>query len=142
MKKKNINCLIIIVLLIILTINGNIYSASSDLQIICNGKYINLKNSPILENGVTFIPLRELCEEVGFEVSYDNLEKVALVNKDNIEMKLPLNQKKIYINGLSIDVKNETFIKDGKTYVSIRDFFESLLIDVNWDSKSKTIFIG
>lgn len=142
MKKKNINCLIIIVLLIILTINGNIYSASSDLQIICNGKYINLKNSPILENGVTFIPLRELCEEVGFEVSYDNVEKVALVNKNNIEMKLPLNQKKIYINGLSIDVKNETFIKDGKTYVSIRDFFESLLIDVNWDSKSKTIFIG
>jgi len=142
MKNKNINCLIIVVLLIILTINGNIYSASSDLKIICNGKYINLKNSPILENGVTFIPLRELCEEIGFEVSYDDVEKVALVNKDNIEMKLPLNQKKIYINGLSIDVKNESFIKDGKSYVSIRDFFESLLIDVNWDSKSKTIFIG
>ncbi len=142
MKNKSINDFIIIVLLIISTIIGNISFASSDLQIIYHDKHINLNNPPILENGVIFIPLRELCEEVGFEVGYDDIEKIALVNKDNIEMKLPINKSKIYINGLLIDLKNESFIKDGKTYVSIRDFFESLLIDVNWDAKNKAVIIG
>lgn len=138
MKNKSINDFIIIVLLIISTIIGNISFASSDLQIIYHDKHINLNNPPILENEIIFIPLRELCEEVG----YDDIEKIALVNKDNIEMKLPINKSKIYINGLLIDLKNESFIKDGKTYVSIRDFFESLLIDVNWDAKNKAVIIG
>lgn len=76
-------------------------------------------------DGRVYLPLRTICEGLNEEVSWDQAAKTASV-----------------VRGDS-SVAMEGLIKDGKTYVKVRDF-EKLGYDVEYDSQSvyyKSIYI-
>jgi len=54
-------------------------------------------------------------------------------------IKAVYNDIKIMLNGERIVTEKEPFIVDGTTYLSVRDVGEALGLDVEWNSKTKTV---
>lgn len=90
-----------------------------------------------------FFPVRDILEELGFVVGWEDrvitadLSTTYRPDEENFEVLLLGN--KININGIYKDHTNLAKIKDN--YISIRDIFEQLGLNVGWDSKNKIVIV-
>jgi chitinase len=90
----------------------------------------------------TMIPLRKPLEAIGAEVSYDNENRVVTAEKYNIVVKVPINEKHIYVNEQEVEIDTEAIIKDSRTYIPIRAVMEAFGYNVQWHNNSKTVIIS
>ena len=72
----------------------------------------------INEDNRTMLPLRKPLEAIGAKVSYDQINRVVTTVKNDISIKIPINENIIYINGEEIITDTKAVIKDNRTYTS------------------------
>ncbi len=53
---------------------------SNDISIQYNGKSINLEKPAYVIDGTTYISLRNVLEQMGMEVTYDEKKKIILIS--------------------------------------------------------------
>jgi hypothetical protein len=87
-----------------------------------NNKYIALGNKPILYNEEAFLPLRNICEYLGYE---------GLWNSDDIEIRK---------DGKTVSVKNAVVL-DEVSYVSFKALSELIGYEASYNKENKTIYI-
>ncbi len=90
----------------------------------------------------TQVPFRVSLETFGATVSWDNTTKTAIAVKDGVEVKVPIGQKYILRNDVTILTDTEALIKDGRTYLPIRAVMEAFGMVVGWDSETKTVTVN
>lgn len=120
----------------------NKYS-SGKINIKINNKIMsNFDIEPIILDGRTLVPLRNVFEEMGAKVYWDNLKKEASIKKDNNNIIFKIN------NIIAIKNENQTFnlnvppkIINGYTMIPIRAI-SALDYDVKWDNSTRTVFIN
>lgn len=95
----------------------------------------------INEDSRTMLPLRRPLEAIGAEVSYDHINGVVTAVKDNISVKVPINEKTIYINGEETETDTKAIIKDNRTYIPLRSVFEAFGYKIEWHNNSRTVII-
>ena len=131
---------------VIMQINSNTMSIS--------GKEIPVDEdsatTPLLVNDITMIPLRAICEALGYNVSYDDDSgRISIQYGDmTAEMYLGKSQIKIsYDNGVIedqiIDIKAEPIINDfDRTMVPARATVENIFAGgITWKDEDQTIYI-
>jgi len=84
--------------------------------------------TPVLADGVAAAPLRFIAETAGAEVLWDASEsKVIITNADdNIDISVKGGEASAMVNGKEIPLKTKTFIKNGRTFVSVKEIAEAL----------------
>jgi len=98
---------------------------------------------PFLQDGRTFVPIRFLSNALGVEdknILWDDpTQKVTLISKIKVEMKI--GEKFISSNGnkTDIDVTPILKVEEGRTYLPARYVAEALGYDVGWDESSQTV---
>lgn len=123
--------------------------ASKTLNLIVNGKDITNIAMPIVENNRTLVPIRFVSEELGAEVTWDNLNKTALIEKDNNSVLLKINSRLINYNDGEryqiTDVEPKLLNKDKegnlRTYVPLRLVSNALNIGIEWNEEKNNIHI-
>lgn len=117
-------------------------AATTSPKIYIDGSLLSLSNQPILRNGATLIPLRQVAEKLGLSVIYDAKTNV-------ITFKHPYRSTnathKIGTNKVVVGNKSQTFnansvVINGVTYVPIR-LFQSFDAKVFWDSKTNSVYV-
>ncbi|WP_456363641.1 stalk domain-containing protein [Priestia aryabhattai] len=117
-------------------------AATTSPKIYIDGSLLSLSNQPILRNGATLIPLRQVAEKLGLSVIYDAKTNV-------ITFKHPYRSTnathKIGTNRVVVGNKSQTFnansvVINGVTYVPIR-LFQSFDAKVFWDSKTNSVYV-
>lgn len=139
MKTRKILLTVSVCVMLFLMSAASAFAATPKVYI--NGNLQNFEVNPVIEDGVTLVPVRAIFEELGAVVSWKEDTKQIKGEKDDTTVKLYLNSRVAYVD-LDIyllDVAPKT-IKN-RTMVPLRFVSEALDCNVNWDEKTSTITI-
>lgn len=115
--------------------------ASSAISISYNDSNLILTHPVILNNERVMIPLRDLCEQFGYYVEWNQqLQRIQLSNGET-NTTLYLNNKQAVINNAQIQMDVEPVLVNSTTYVPLRFISESFGYNVNWNESNKTVII-
>ena len=157
--KKLINIFILITLVLLLHINifatnniinlklnydGKIHNYNAEkIHIIIDNTPIEKFNmEPIILNGRTLVPLRDVFEKMNAKVYWDNTERKATIKKDNNEVIFQIDNNEAIKNSIDV-IKLEVPAKiiNNYTMVPLRAISDSLGYNIEWNNNTRTIFI-
>jgi len=93
------------------------------------------------ENSRTLVPFRKALESYGATVDWNNDERIAIAEKDEIKVEVPIDQSYILVNGEQKATDTQAKIVNGRTYLPIRAVIEAFGSSVEWDAALKTVVI-
>ena len=111
--------------------------------VLVNNKKLKTEFSPYIKQGRTFVPIREITENLGADVKWNNRDKSIKIslNGDVIDMKI--NSPNVRVNGKKISLDNaqapqlalySSPRKETKTMVPLRFISETFGYDVEWNN--------
>ena len=124
--------------------NGSVFS------LIVNNRQLNdLPMPPIIFNDRALVPIREIFEELGAEVSYDGSDRRVEVVYGSTYIRMYINDNAAYVNGKKTSIPDNVVPKlisigDGetKTMVPVRFISETIGIDVDFSSEHEAILVN
>lgn len=120
----------------------SLYPSESSFCHALDVKPVVLEEDPFIQNNRLFVPLRELCNKTGCDVSWNESTYQAKVTRGFKSVIFTIGENSILVNNVekSIDVAPQLI--DGKTFVPIRALVESLGDEVTWNLCNNTPLIG
>lgn len=113
------------------------YTAEEVFVAINGSKLNNLPMQPIILNGYTLVPAREVFEAVGAEVEWNkDLEQVFVTYGSKLVV-IPINSSKSYVNGISTIMQADAKIINNKTMIPLRFVSSAVGFDVQWDNSTR-----
>lgn len=109
--------------------------------IVWNNELLKLDNEPLVQNGFTLVPFRELLEKMGADISWDPKARVVTANKDGTTIKLPIDSNTIYVNGKALST-TPARITGGRTYIPARLVLETFGARVGWNTDSRLVLVA
>lgn len=92
-----------------------------------------LAGSSYLEQGVTYVPLRYLLDAFGgWEISWDSTARQAVAVSDTVRIAADPAADTVTVNGRNY--AGQVTVKNGRTYVPLRQVTEALGGSAEWDS--------
>lgn len=129
LKRLSALFLMISLLLFILSPTVN-YSKTMTINVIVDGVTVVFTDATgyphIDEHNRTLIPLRTVMEVFGAEVTYNSLEKKAIIEKNGIYVEVPIGEKYLLRNGVKVTFDTNAIIQKGRTYIPLRAVVEAL----------------
>ncbi|MGE7946460.1 copper amine oxidase N-terminal domain-containing protein [Lysinibacillus sp. NPDC093688] len=95
----------------------------------------------VIIEGRTLLPLRSIFESLGATVNWDTKTKTVIVKKGTTKIELPLNSKKVKVNGVTKTLDVPAKLIDSKTMVPVRFVSESLGAEVSWNKENQYALI-
>ena len=92
----------------------------------------------IIRNERTYIPMRNVFEELGYQVGWIADEKTVTLSKDNTE--LTLNTVNSTVTGYGA-LNNKVIIENSRTYLPFRELLNLLGYEVEWYADTKTAVV-
>lgn len=117
-------------------------AAAQNVVIKFDGRILELKQTPYIENGSVMVPLRGVFEQVGIKVQWGGKDQTVTATSNNQKIVLKIGSKTGYVNGEAISLSSPPIIKNNSTYVPLRFLITHSGFLVNWDQKSKTVSIS
>lgn len=120
---------------------GSVSAASSGYNVSIDGRPITLNASPVVQNGVTYVPFKTIFNELGIASAWDSASKkvVAINTKNGDLIYIKANSKVVSVNGKTIRMNAPAKSINGSVYVPIREI--SSIIGAVIDVKGKNIVI-
>ena len=114
----------------------------NDVNYTVNGQTKKMDAKPFISNSRTLVPLRFIIEAIGGDVQWDGDNRLVTVNSHGKNIILPIDSKKITVDGKEIAIDQAAIIKGDRTYVPIRFIAENLDMNVNYIHESREIEIS
>ena len=114
---------------------------SNSLQVFVEGEQVSFDTEPIIDAGVTLVPLRVIMEKLGAEVAYDGEMGTITVSKEDKNISLKVGESKAKVNESTINLQVPAQIVNSRTLVPLRFISESLGAKVEYDELERTIYI-
>ena len=97
---------------------------------------------PFIDSGNrTQVPLRVVVESLGVEVEWNQETQTAVLEKDKVQVQVPIGKPYIIKNGEKITNDTAAIIKDSRIYMPIRSVIEAFDSEVGWNSETQTVEI-
>ncbi|AWB44941.1 N-acetylmuramoyl-L-alanine amidase [Paenibacillus sp. CAA11] len=133
---------LVVLFLCVLAFPG-IGHAASGTHINLDGKQLNLKKEKqvqVVQNTV-LIPIRVVMEELGYNVGWNNKTSTVTIQQSGKTIKLVVGSKTATVDGVKKTLSAAPMIKNGTSFVPLRFVGEETGLKVNWDQKTKTVYL-
>ena len=98
-----------------------------------------------IEHDRTYIPLRFVGEALGFEVSWDNANRTAILKNRDKVVKVPVDTNIFYVNGVKYESDVKSVIKNDRTMIPVGNFARAIGLKdgegIVWDGAKKEVRI-
>jgi len=142
----------ILVMGVITTSFGANVSANTNVRVLVEGQEITFADQgPVIVNGRTLVPLRDVFEAIGFTVTWDRDTQTALLNKEHINVSIQIgapyfsvavyNPGSLAGHGVIIPLEVPAQIIGGRTLLPLRAVLESVGYQLQWDEATRTVFV-
>lgn len=112
------------------------------LPIIVNDHYVMSDVHPFIEKDRTYVPIRFIAEELGYDVTWDGIRKEVHITDGKSKVQLAIESKVMTIDGKDVILDAPAKLKDDRTFVPLRAIAEAFGEKVNWSQDYQTVFIG
>lgn len=90
-----------------------------------NGTEVFFDAGPLKKDGVIFLPMRKIFEELGAEIEYDPENKTIKATRYDFSLELKIASQKINLNGLETKLTYPVEVYQQRSYLSL-NFIENL----------------
>ena len=113
------------------------YNLPVDIEV--NGHFIKCEEKPILISGTTYIPLRAFSDAIGGNISWNETERAAIMEKDGHSFIFCPDDNRCLIDGANAEY--DSVLYQNLTFIPVRVISETLGYDVLWDDFYLTVKI-
>jgi hypothetical protein len=145
MRNKRYTSKIITIIILMMTFgfwNSNpTFASDNEIKCFLDGKELHFDVRPIVEDGVTYVPMRAIFEAQGADIKWDNMLKTISAVKGDTNIYYMVNFGKVFVNGQENEQMMKAIIVQNNTLVPLRFISEVLGSTVSWDSGTKSVNI-
>lgn len=155
---KSFKAILIICLIFILLFSGSVFADeyyynsawhthNENISLYINQSQFKSDIPPLIVNGRTLVPARAFFEALGATLSWDDVLKLVVIEKDDYTIKLTIDNIVAYVNGKTavLDVPPQIFTdKKGvaRTLIPVRFVSSWLGYEVTWNENTKSVGIN
>ena len=110
--------------------------------IIVNDHIVYSDVYPYIKNSRTYVPIRFIAEELGYDVKWDGANKKVIMKNGNTNVELTIGSNKMKVNSKVLTLDAPAEIKDERTFVPLRAIAESFGQKVDYSKDYKAVYIG
>lgn len=110
--------------------------------IIVNDHIVYSDVYPYIKNSRTYVPIRFIAEELGYDVKWDGANKKVTMTSDGTTVELTIGSNKMMVNGKAVLLDAPAEIKDDRTFVPLRAIAEAFGEKVDYSSDYRAVYIG
>lgn len=114
-------------------------SVKSDINIMINEKVVKTKTPPFLDQGVIYLPVRDIGELLGTLVAWNTQAKTVTMRYPELTVKVPFGSTSASVNGQPVSLSTPLRMIDGRVYVPLRFFSEALGAEVKWEATTHNV---
>ncbi len=112
------------------------------IQVLINGESLITDNDPVIANGTTMVPMRDIFEALDAKIDWEGATKSVIATKGSKAIKLTVNSNEAVVNGNTVVLDNAPYINsNGTTMVPLRFISEALGAKVEWNGEDRIITI-
>jgi hypothetical protein len=106
--------------------------AAAEVKVVVEGvgddfpHYLEMTAAPVIENGSTLIPIRSLCEDLGFQVGWDQAVNGVTIEGNEKCIRMTIGSTRALVNGSPATISAPPRIIDSSTMVPLRFISETL----------------
>lgn len=116
-------------------------AAAQEVKIIVEGESIALDAKPVIYKGRVLVPVRQIVESIGGDVTWNSGSQTVSVVKDQKNILLVINNNTAKVNNVNQTLDVPARIIGGRTMIPLRFVSQNLGTTVNWDPKTYTVTI-
>lgn len=109
-------------------------------QVEVNGNIIDAE--AVIVDNRTLVPVRGVFEELGYEVTYDNVTKTANLTRGSSVVTMTAGNTFFTADGNEITPEVPQQIIDGRFMLPLRAVGEAIGAEVSWDAATKTAIVN
>lgn len=110
--------------------------------IIVNDHIVFSDVAPYIKNSRTYVPIRFIAEELGFDVKWDAKTKKVTMSDGKSTVELTIGLKTMLVNGKKVKLDAPAEIKDQRTFVPLRAIAEAFGKKVEYSNDYRAVCIG
>ncbi|OUS70240.1 hypothetical protein B1748_28810 [Paenibacillus sp. MY03] len=99
------------------------------------------EQKPFIENGVTFVPVRMLLEELAFELDWNEKLRVVTATGEKATIILEIDRKTAYVNSKPQELDAAPKILNKTTYVPLRFIISASGYEIEWLEDIRAVLI-
>jgi hypothetical protein len=111
-------------------------------QIVYNGQRLDLLTAPVLLQGISMAPLREIFEHSNGTLYWYAADKRVEAKNAQVDMKLQIGHPQAQVNGQTKTLELAPFIKQGRTMVPLQFIADTLNVTISFNPDSGQIVIS
>lgn len=92
---------------------------------------IDVDDEPVVRNGRTYVPLREVAEQLGGRVSWDNNAKQATVTIGKWVARFSPDSTRVDVSGTPVTLQSAPYVESGELWVPASFFHDAFGYEVS-----------
>ena len=142
-KRKWISLIAMAMILTATLIPSVMLYANDTINVTINGQRVNFDDQgPVIVDGRTFVPVRGVFEELGFDVGWSNATQTATLTRGSQEVSITVGDSTFTANGEIRHLDAPARLIGGRTMLPIRAVLESVGYEVDWDDAARTVVVA
>lgn len=110
--------------------------------IIVNDHIVFSDVAPYIKNSRTYVPIRFIAEELGYDVKWDSKTKKVTMTDGKSTVELTIGSKTMLVDGKKVKLDAPAEIKDQRTFVPLRAIAEAFGKKVEYSNDYRAVCIG
>ncbi|WP_232698059.1 copper amine oxidase N-terminal domain-containing protein [Brevibacillus daliensis] len=112
------------------------------IKVFIDGVEQDLSQEPVIIQGNTLVPLKQIFVALGADVSWNALDQSVSVTKGQRELWFQINNRDVRLNGKEKTVSVAPTIIQGTSMVPVSLVGEALEVNVQWDGQTRSVLIS
>ena len=133
--------LVFLCTLILLGLFSGIAGAEQPIRVVIDGESVSLYVNPVISEGRTLVPVREVVESMGGDIEWNGANKTVTIVRGNTNIVLVIDSRLAKVNDRDIILDVPATIYNGRTLIPVRFVSENLDAEVGWEAVSRTVTI-
>lgn len=115
--------------------------ANQNIAIYVNGKLTEFNPKPVIIEGVTYVPIRQIGDAIGASVWYNSDSRTVGLNYKGTSVAFIVGSTTARVNGEQVTTP-ESRVINNTTYVPLRFISQTLGLNVDWNDATKAVYIS
>lgn len=116
--------------------------SEENMKMFFNNREIQFANDPLIVNNTIMVPMRQFFESLGTYVKWYGDSQEIISYKDNMFIKLQIDNTSAYVNGKESALREAPIISEDRTYVPMDFIAKNFDMTVEKKSETNEVFIN
>ncbi|MDO9533737.1 MAG: septal ring lytic transglycosylase RlpA family protein [Bacillota bacterium] len=116
-------------------------AAAGGLEVVVDGKILELEHPPVLKYERILLPMREIFTAMGADVYWDEAARTSIAVKNNVRVSIPIGSYLPTVDSVPVSIDVPAMVIGSRTYIPLRFAVESLGGHVIWEANGATVNI-